>query len=98
MLSQLRDLQEIVAEEVDKMDLIFDIEKDVRYRQGREKGLKEGLLQGIEALLEVKYGTDGIMLIDKIRTLNTIDDLEGLKNLIRTSASIEQIKEHLSKN
>ncbi|KJR42592.1 Transposase (putative), YhgA-like protein [Candidatus Magnetoovum chiemensis] len=129
ILSQLRDLQTVFCREVENMALVYDIEKDVRFQQGREKGLKEGieegiekgiqqgrekwlkeglqqgrekwlkegLIEGIEALLEVKYSTDGIMLMDKVRMLKTIDELEVLKNLIKSSTSIERIKEHLNK-
>lgn len=46
ILSQLRDLQSIVIEEENKMAFIYDIEKDLRFKQGLNRGLEQGLEQG----------------------------------------------------
>jgi hypothetical protein len=42
VLSQLRDLQDDVCKEAEDMALVYDLERDVRFRQGRERGLSEG--------------------------------------------------------
>ncbi len=52
VMSQLRSIQKEVSKEVEDMALIFDIEKDIRFKQGLEKGVvqgrEEGKLQGRE--------------------------------------------------
>ncbi|MBF0519520.1 MAG: hypothetical protein HQK92_07350 [Nitrospirae bacterium] len=52
VLAQLRDLQEKVYEEVSEMTLVYDIERDVRYKQGIEKGIEKGIERGIEKGIE----------------------------------------------
>ncbi|WP_420264420.1 hypothetical protein [Candidatus Magnetominusculus dajiuhuensis] len=42
VLSQLRNLQDEVCKEAEAMALVYDLEKDVRFRQGRERGMVEG--------------------------------------------------------
>ncbi|MEO5360185.1 MAG: hypothetical protein H7843_07010 [Nitrospirota bacterium] len=48
VLSQLRDLQEDVCKKAEAMALVYDLERDVRFKQGRERGLLEGEQRGIE--------------------------------------------------
>ncbi|MCI4625690.1 MAG: Rpn family recombination-promoting nuclease/putative transposase [Candidatus Magnetoovum sp. WYHC-5] len=72
----------------------FEGEKEGE-KKGLIKGKQEGLIEGIEALLELKYGRYGIALIDKVKLLDTIEKLEILKNLIKTSNTIEMIEEYL---
>ncbi|MBF0456701.1 MAG: hypothetical protein HQK99_02265 [Nitrospirae bacterium] len=53
VLSQLRDLQDNIYKEAEEMALVYDMERDVRFRQGRERGIAEGEERGIEkGLLE----------------------------------------------
>ena len=56
VLSNLRNLQTETIKIVNDMAFTYEIEKDLRYRQGveegREKGVKEGLEQGIEKGIE----------------------------------------------
>ncbi len=48
ILSNLRDLQNYVGEEVDKMAFTFDLTKDYRFQQGMEKGIEKGREEGRE--------------------------------------------------
>ncbi|MBF0555185.1 MAG: hypothetical protein HQK96_11630 [Nitrospirae bacterium] len=114
VLSQLRDLQDEVSKEAEDMALVYDLERDIRFRQGREQGLlegeqrgqrkwllegkREGLLEGIELGLELKYGSAGVALMDTVRVLPTVDKLDDFKNLIRKAASVDELKEFLTKN
>ncbi|MBF0519709.1 MAG: Rpn family recombination-promoting nuclease/putative transposase [Nitrospirae bacterium] len=98
VLAQLRDLQENVCKEVSKMALVYDIERDVRYKQGMEKGIEKGLLEGIELGLELKYGLAGLELMNIVRAISTVDKLEEFKNLIRKAGSVYELKEFLGKS
>ncbi|MBF0617656.1 MAG: hypothetical protein HQK88_12680, partial [Nitrospirae bacterium] len=68
VLSQLRDLQYEVCKEVEDMALVYNLERDVRFKQGRERGLfegeRKGLLEGIEGMLELKFGYAGLELMN----------------------------------
>ncbi|MBF0519625.1 MAG: Rpn family recombination-promoting nuclease/putative transposase [Nitrospirae bacterium] len=44
ILAQLRGLQENVCKEVSEMALVYDIERDVRYKQGIERGIERGIV------------------------------------------------------
>ncbi|MBF0517771.1 MAG: hypothetical protein HQK97_11765 [Nitrospirae bacterium] len=47
VLSQLRDLQQGVCKEAEAMALVYDLEKDVRFKQGRQRGMVEGQRRGL---------------------------------------------------
>ncbi|MCI4625217.1 MAG: hypothetical protein L3V56_04555, partial [Candidatus Magnetoovum sp. WYHC-5] len=67
-------------------------------QEGLIEGKRDGLIEGIEALLELKYGLDGIALIDKVKLMDTIEELYILKNLIKNSTTMENIEEYLRRN
>ncbi|MBF0456559.1 MAG: hypothetical protein HQK99_01525 [Nitrospirae bacterium] len=105
VLSQLMDLQDEISKEAEAMALVYDLERDIRFRQGREmgmlvgkqegkqdgklEGLLEGLLEGIEGMLELKYGSSGLELTDKVRAVDSIDKLEEFKSLIKKAGSLD---------
>ncbi|MBF0515550.1 MAG: Yae1 family protein [Nitrospirae bacterium] len=59
-------------------------------RQGLTEGRREGLFEGIELGLELKYGSAGLELMPLVRSITTIDKLEALKSLIKTSGSVDE--------
>ncbi|KJR40603.1 hypothetical protein MCHI_003491, partial [Candidatus Magnetoovum chiemensis] len=67
-------------------------------RKGLIEGKREGLIEGIEIALESKYGEDASALIDSVKLISSIEDLETLKNMIKQSAPMEEIKEYAHKN
>ena len=106
VLSQLRDLQGEVCKEAEDMALVYDLERDVRFRQGREQGLLVGEQRGeqrgerkgiIEGMLEIKFGSAGVALMDMVGVVDSADKLEALKNLIRKADSLEELKGFLEK-
>jgi hypothetical protein len=70
--------------------------------EGRQEGLQEGLLQGlydgIEALLEVKLGTEGLALLPQIRALTDPALLRSILTACKTAAGIEDIRRLLPSN
>ncbi|MBF0553092.1 MAG: hypothetical protein HQK96_00885 [Nitrospirae bacterium] len=108
VLSQLRDLQDEVSKEAEDMALVYDLERDIRFRQGREQGLlegeqrgqrkwllegkREGLLEGIELGLELKYGSAGVALMGQVRAVDSLAKLEEFKNLIKKAGSLDELK------
>ncbi|MBF0608224.1 MAG: hypothetical protein SFH39_17250 [Candidatus Magnetobacterium sp. LHC-1] len=47
VFSKLRDMQKIIIEEVDKMPIVYDLETDIRFMQGVQKGIENGRLEGL---------------------------------------------------
>ncbi|KJR43669.1 hypothetical protein MCHI_000430 [Candidatus Magnetoovum chiemensis] len=94
-------------EELDVYDYWLMKEQDERgaveysFLEGKIEGLLEGerkgLISGIEALLEFRYGEDAPALITNVKRISSIEDLETLKTMIKTSAPVEEIKEYVDK-
>jgi len=84
---------EILAEEARKEGL----------REGLREGIKEGKLEGrIEGLhdaislgLEIKFGTDGLLLYEKMQKIDSIEKLELIKEAIKIADKIEDIEKLL---
>ncbi|MBF0458901.1 MAG: hypothetical protein HQK99_13520 [Nitrospirae bacterium] len=70
--------------------------------EGQQRGLlegkRQGLLEGIELGLEIKYGSAGLELMGMVRTVDSVDKLEGFKNLIRKAASLDELKGFFAKS
>jgi hypothetical protein len=53
----------------------------------------EGLLAGIEACLEVKFGAEGLQLLPEIREFMSVDMLRAVLDAIRTAASPDAVRQ-----
>ncbi|KJU85483.1 Transposase (putative), YhgA-like protein [Candidatus Magnetobacterium bavaricum] len=95
VISLTRDLQDYICKEVENMALTYDIEKDVRFKQGLSQGLSQGLekglLEGIELALEIKFGSTGLALMEKIGKIDNLDTLKKIKGYIREVSSIDEL-------
>lgn len=47
VLSKLRDAQDEVIKQIERMPIIYDLETDIRYLQGKQKGSEESMLKGM---------------------------------------------------
>ncbi|MCI4624921.1 MAG: Rpn family recombination-promoting nuclease/putative transposase [Candidatus Magnetoovum sp. WYHC-5] len=93
VLSQLRNLQDEVCKEEENMALIYDIERDVRFRQGLERGIEKGLSglrRGIELALKLKFGNESLSLINKIRGIGDVEKLEKIQDSIEEAANLSE--------
>lgn len=59
---------------------------------GELKGRRRGLLEGIQLGLDIKYGNRGLAMMDKISTIDDVNKLELVKELIRTSVTVEDLE------
>ena len=71
---------------------------DIRYakeegiEKGRNEGRTEGLLVGIESLLELKFGPAGLAVADQLRACNPDwDKLLQLKNAIPKANTVADL-------
>jgi hypothetical protein len=51
-----------------------------------------GLEQGIEALLEVRFGADGLKLMEEVRRIQTLDKLQAVLRAAKTAASPDELR------
>ncbi|MGB3640727.1 MAG: hypothetical protein WBA39_24595 [Rivularia sp. (in: cyanobacteria)] len=58
-----------------------------------QRGIKQGILKGIEALLEVKFGAEGNKLLPEISQIQDVDVLEAILTGIKTKNTLQEIRE-----
>lgn len=88
VLSLLRNLQEATIKQIDMINLSYDITKDVRYNQGKDVGLEQGLEQG--RLETTIFGIRNMLL------KNLAEDL--IAEILNVESSfVIQIKQELKK-
>jgi hypothetical protein len=61
-------------------------------RLGIEKGKIEGLLAGLEALLDSKFQEAGLSLMPELRKIEDPERLAALLQVARTTASVEEVR------
>ncbi|MEM6316103.1 MAG: hypothetical protein AAF960_00450 [Bacteroidota bacterium] len=79
IISNIHNLQDITIKILERMPIIYNLKKDIRFQQGREEGKEEGIEQGLEKGIE-----EGI---DKQATITIIN------MLIKTDFTVQQIAE-----
>ncbi|MBF0592564.1 MAG: Rpn family recombination-promoting nuclease/putative transposase [Nitrospirae bacterium] len=109
-LSGLKNLTYKVKEEVLNMPITIDLDeyevfKDVFTKgelkgrqEGRQEGRLEGELKGIEWMLEIKYGSEGLDLMDMVRSIDKVDKLDEFSELIKKSTSVVELRSYLQSN
>ncbi|MEO5358653.1 MAG: hypothetical protein H7844_15340 [Nitrospirae bacterium YQR-1] len=108
VLSQLRNLQDEVCKEAEDMALVYNLERDVRFKQGRQRGLfegqRKGLLEG-----ELKGKRDGLLEGKRDGLLEAIElglelkfgyaglELMNMVKVINTIDKLEEFKNLIKK-
>jgi hypothetical protein len=59
---------------------------------GIEKGLQQGLQQAIEVGLELKFGEEGLTLLDHIRPIADVAHLRAILDTIREAATLDEVR------
>ena len=94
VLSKLRNLQPEVIIKLEAMSLIYDLETDIRYIQGTEKGIEIGTEKGIE---KTKYEDRRLFVTNLI--LETDFNNEKIAKLADVSIEfVEHIRQELNQN
>ena len=60
--------------------------------EGRIEGKIEGLKEAIAIGLELKYGVEGLKLLEKIINMTSIEKLEAIKEAVKISKNREEIE------
>ncbi|MBF0606651.1 MAG: hypothetical protein HQL61_03740, partial [Magnetococcales bacterium] len=64
-------------------------------RKGLIEGERKGLIEGIEGMLEIKYADEATALMYGVKTLESIEQLQAFKALLRKSASVDDLWSYL---
>ncbi|MDZ8079095.1 MAG: hypothetical protein RMX35_08330 [Nostoc sp. DcaGUA01] len=79
-------------EEEKKMPYITSVET-----RGIEQGLQQrkrgGLIQGIEMILEFKFGRDGLIILPEISQIQDVEMLKTILNSIKTVNTLEELRQ-----
>jgi predicted transposase YdaD len=62
-------------------------------REGEKRGKEEGSRSGIAALLEVRFGAEGLALMPEIEAIDRVETLETLLSALKTIDSIQQVRQ-----
>ncbi|MBF0608103.1 MAG: hypothetical protein SFH39_18520 [Candidatus Magnetobacterium sp. LHC-1] len=49
------------------------------------------MIEGIEVILEIKHADEATALMDRVRTIESIEQLQAFKALLRKSASVDEL-------
>ncbi|MEK7396753.1 MAG: hypothetical protein AAB116_07430 [Candidatus Poribacteria bacterium] len=55
-------------------------------------GIKKGLKEGIELGLDLKFGSEGLLLMPDINEIEDLDILEAIKFGIKTAKTIDELR------
>ncbi|MEH2203718.1 MAG: hypothetical protein V7K53_06490 [Nostoc sp.] len=75
-------------EEEKKMPYITSVE-----RRGIEQGKREGLLEGIEMGLELKFGSEGLTILPEIVQIQNVEILSAILTSIKTVNNLEELRQ-----
>jgi hypothetical protein len=59
---------------------------------GHEKGIKEGLLEGIEAMLEIKFGSAGLEMLPELKGVEDVALLRQVVASLKQGGGVEDVR------
>ena len=76
----------------------FEESKHMQYvtsveRIGIEKGVRKGLLQGIDTCLQLKFNTMQSELFEEISQIQEVEQLEAILAALKTVNTVEELRE-----
>lgn len=63
--------------------------------KGRQEGMQQGMLMGIEDLMDVKFGENGMRLVPIIGKIKDIERLREIRQIIKNSQSVSEVEKAL---
>ncbi len=60
--------------------------------EGIETGIVVGLQDGIQLALKLKFGAEGLPLCERVKTIDSLEELKQIKEILLQSDSINEIK------
>ena len=69
--------------------------EEIGIKKGEEIGIRKGKLEGIEALLEVKFGANGLSLMEDIGKISDVEKLSQVQQRIKKVKTLEELRSKL---
>jgi hypothetical protein len=96
LMQLLKELHQSFQEEMHA----WEVEKNMPYitsfeRHGIQKGLHQGLLKGIAAVLTAKFGKVDKRVLTKAQAIQSVEGLQALLDAIPGCTSIQEVRERL---
>jgi len=66
------------------------------FRQGFQEGLREGLIRSIEFALTLRFGREGLSLLDEVRQIRSAASLDRVLLAIETASMLDEIRKVVS--
>ncbi|MCE7986096.1 MAG: Rpn family recombination-promoting nuclease/putative transposase [Caldilinea sp. CFX5] len=88
----LVDLRQAVTHVFNEGGEIMATIAEVLVEQGRADGLREGILESIGIVLELKFGAQGLQLLAEIQQIADVDLLRQVQRSLRTVATVAQVR------
>lgn len=63
---------------------------------GLQIGIRKGMIDSIELGLELKFGPDGLSVMDSIRRIDDLDLLRELQQLLKTVGTLQEFRDRLA--
>ena len=60
--------------------------------RGIEQGIVDGLIEGIELGIGLRFGPDGMRLMDRIRRIRKVEKLKEIKEAVRTALDLNEFE------
>lgn len=73
------------------MPYLSSIERNA-LAKGREEGREEGLLEGIELVLDARFGQSGRRLLSKVRALGDVSELRRFARFLKTAKTLADVR------
>ena len=62
------------------------------FREGEARGKREGIISGIEMVLEIKFGSEGLQLMPQISQITDLEQLKVIQRGVKTVNSLEGLR------
>jgi hypothetical protein len=73
-------------------------ERNVPYVTSFERlAREEGLLEGIEAFLEFRFGAAGVQLMPEVRKLEDVDKLRAVLQAVKTATTLDEVRQFVAR-
>ncbi len=88
----VEELKPIVAENLssEKGEWVMTLAEKIK-----NEGIQQGLLEGIAALIEIKFGQSGLKLLPEIGKIANTDRLRQIKEVIKAAREVQELEKTL---
>ena len=74
----------------------YEIFREEWMKEGRNEVVREGLIPSLQALLEIKFGAEGLAVYPEIENTDNIELLQELVGVIKEAKTLEEVRQFLA--